>query len=224
MHIPFFVLYFCPAEAARACNAFSNRSLDGLWPKKTYVWVLFCDAPKGKERNGSMWQQTWSRDTVTSLSNLTFRCNFCHFQMYVQRILNSVFTNTSLCQHIYAKQIPSQKSSHHATLNLIITLVCTSSYLSQAQRETRENPSIIPQTRCFYTNQSPWPTIPWISHRWIQTKMLKQNQLEMKRKLRTSLRETRLRRFPVLKPQQGSVVPYVSRNKKCMETWHRSFL
>ena len=121
--------------------------------------------------------------------------------MYVQPILNSFFTNTSLCQHIYAKQIPSQKSSHHATLNLIITLVCTSSYLSQAQPK-RETTSIIPQTRCFYTNQSPWPTIP-CRHRWIQTKMLKQNQLEMKRKLRTSSQNPR-GRFWVLKPQQGS--------------------
>lgn len=89
--------------------------------------------------------------TQTSLSNLTFRCNFCHVQMYVQPIFNSMFTNTPLCQHIYAKQIPSQKSSHHETLNLITTVVCNSSYLCQAQpkRETSENPSIIPQNSVF---------------------------------------------------------------------------
>lgn len=174
---------FVLLELQEPAKHLSNRSVDGLWPKKTYVWILYCDAPKGKARNGSMWQQTCH--TVTSLSSLTFRCNSCHVQMYVQPILNFVFTNAP---HIYAKQIPSQKSSHHETLDLIIALVCTSSYLSQAQpkRETRKNPSIIPQTRVFLPQTShPWPTIP-CRHRWIQTKMLKQKQLEMKRKLRTS--------------------------------------
>ena len=114
---------FVLLELQEPAKHLSNRSVDGLWPKKTYVWILYCDAPKGKERNGSMWQQTCSPHTVTSLSNLTFRCNFCHVQMYVQPILNSIFTNTSLCQHIYAKQIPSQQSSHHETLSLIMTVV-----------------------------------------------------------------------------------------------------